>query len=154
MKHLGVIVFIIGLLIATLFFFKDELFFKEHKTISNPLHNQSNHLAETKPVNLPSKTNINKNTETNKQIVNKPTLIPKEKDKNIVINEIKANVKSVKKVDGNIEVELYKEGKVINAYMQYDDDLYVLLEDAKEYKLPLIFVIKKENDKVYIEEIK
>jgi len=47
-----------------------------------------------------------------------------------------------------------KNGKSITAYMEYDYDLYILLEDSMKYNLPLIFVIKKENDKVYIEEIK
>jgi len=156
MKHLSVVLLIIGVLIGTLFLFKDELFFNEHKTINNSSQKEENKVSftnkESKEKEGKSKTkveNISSQKSTSTEITS-----PAKKKNTPVIEEIKAKIKYVEKQGDKVKVMFDKNGKSITAYMEYDYDLYILLEDSMKYNLPLIFVIKKENDKVYIEEIK
>ncbi len=166
MKHLGIIVFIIGVLIGTLYLFKDELFFQEHTSIGSNSVSKSPITDETATEESKKQTKENIAKPESKNLVKekpkKEDIKPKEDNKVLekpkqikpVIEEIKAKIKGLKKEKEYVKVTLIKDQKEITAYMNFDEDLYILLEDAMKYNLPLIFVIKKENDKVYIEEIK
>ena len=159
MKHLGVIILIIGVLIGTLYFFKDELFFNEHKIIYDASQEKidlDNKIDFTKMENKEKKEKSNKEIKSvtsQKSTTTKTTFAAKKKN-TPVIEKINAKIKHIEKFGNKIKVVLDENGNSITAYMNYDYDLYVLLEDSMKYNLPLIFVIKKENGKVYIEEIK
>lgn len=153
MKHLSVVLLIIGLLIGTLFLFKDELFFNKHKTINNFSQKEENKVSfKNKEKEENSKTKI-ENISSQKSTSTEITSLAKKKNSS-VIEEVKAKIKHLEKQGDKVKVMLDKNGESITAYMEYDYDLYILLEDSMKHNLPLIFVIKKENDKVYIEEIK
>ncbi|RMD47441.1 MAG: hypothetical protein D6834_00825, partial [Aquificota bacterium] len=66
----------------------------------------------------------------------------------------KGKVIDVYKKNDTIKGKINIDNKVLEFETKYDPDIMLLLEDARKYNLPLTFVIKKEGNKAYIEEVK
>ncbi|EDP73512.1 hypothetical protein [Hydrogenivirga sp. 128-5-R1-1] len=164
MKHLINIGFIIILVVVVLYVFKDELFYSPPKieNVQKEIKIQPSTLKQNE------KQKIKKETEEKKARNNDEKLA---EEKNILTDREKSTAEQDKQ---NMETKIISKGKVIeikhegnkikgiveinkeklNFEMSYDPDMMLLLEDAKKLNLPLTFVIKKEGNKAYIEDIK
>ncbi len=169
MKHLINIGFIIILVVVVLYVFKDELFYSPPEMKNENIAQKVNiPIKEEKPKELEvteEKTTISK-PETKNEVPVKSIEKEIAENKNLVKTEnlpkqesaekIKAKGKVIEikqegdKIKGVIEVN----GEKLNFEINYDPDIMLLLEDAKKLDLPLTFVIKKEGNKAYIEDIK
>ena len=184
MKHLLNIGLIIILVVSVIYIFRDELFYSPPKIQNEKLSEKVNITASssTHSQNTPdekvkkeqSKISMIQNEKTpekeeNKsQFQEKKEVVTSTKERTVKLEKsveekpakqrenllTKGKVIEIKqdgdKIKGVIEVN----GKKLNFETNYDPDIMLLLEDAKKLNLPLTFVIKKEGNKAYIEDVK
>jgi len=159
MKHILNILGILAVLIAAFYIFKDELFYSPKK-IEN-----TGEIAKNSVVIKDKKKSTIKNKEKleNKSIKqnSEETIKQEKKQENnkegkekLETITGKGKILNVYKENNSIKGKLNLNNEILEFEAKYDPDIMLLLEDAKKYNLPLTFVIKKQGNKAYIEEVK